>query len=91
MDEFEPWRADIRAHPEQWLAPIIRSGRVKLALELVGDNPRLLHRRFSGNGTPLLEAAYSEQFEIADHLLAMGAELDFVTAIALGRTATVRG
>jgi len=90
MNRFEPWLQDIRAKPEEWLAPVIRSGEADLALELIRDNRHLLDVRFSGNTTPLMEAAFSGQPDIADRLLAIGAKLDFITAIALGRTGAVR-
>jgi ankyrin repeat protein len=90
MAEFETWLPDIRSKPHVWLAPIIGSGDAELALELIRDNPHLLESRFSGNATPLLLAAYSGQHRIADALLAMGAKMDFIAAIALGRTELVQ-
>ncbi|MCC6233868.1 MAG: ankyrin repeat domain-containing protein [Verrucomicrobiales bacterium] len=90
MSEFEARPPNIRANPEQWLAAIIRSGDAGLALELVRAHPQLVHARFSGNATPLLVAAYSRQYEIAESLLAAGARMDFISAIALGRTGVVR-
>jgi ankyrin repeat protein len=90
MSEFETWLPNIRSQPDAWLAPIIRSGDGELALELIRDNPHLLEARFSENATPLLVAAYSEQHKIADALLAMGAKMDFIAAIALGRTELVQ-
>lgn len=80
----------IRSQPKEWLAGIIRAGHSELAIELVRDHPELLQTRFSGNVTPLQVAAFARQREIADSLCAMGAKLDFITAIALGRTGTVR-
>ncbi|MBL0159304.1 MAG: ankyrin repeat domain-containing protein [Bryobacterales bacterium] len=61
-----------------------------LALELLRDHPELLHARFSGNVTPLQVAAFAWQRELAESLCAMGAKLDFISAIALGRTGAVR-
>jgi ankyrin repeat protein len=60
-----------------------------LVIEILRDNPHLLSARFSGNKTLLLEAAYAGQREIADRLLAMDAKMDFITAIALGRSGVV--
>jgi uncharacterized protein len=57
---------------------------------LIRDNSGLLHARFGGNSTPLLLAAYTEDRELAESLMRMGAKVDFITAIALGRTGTVR-
>jgi len=90
MSEFETWLPNIRSQPDAWLAPIIRSGDAELALELIRDNPYLLEARFGGNATPLQVAAYSAQRRIADALLAMGAKMDFIAAIALGRTGLVQ-
>jgi len=90
MSQFDPWMPNIRAEPQAWLAPIIRSGDSDLALELIRDNPHLLHARISGSATPLLEAACSGLHELSERLLAMGAKMDFFVAMALGRTATVR-
>ena len=90
MSKFEEWLPDISAHPEDWIAPIIRSGDAELALELIGKKPALLHLRASGNNTPLQEAAYFGHQELADRLLALGAKMDIVAAIALGRTEIVR-
>lgn len=90
MSNFEAWLPTIKSKPDEWLAPIIRSGDADLALELIRDHPHLLEARLSGNATPLLVAAYSEHRKIADALLAMGARMDFITAIALGRTGVVR-
>ena len=91
MSEFETWLRSIRAEPEAWLGPIIRSEKPDPALELIRDNPHLLHIRLSGNDTPLLVAAYSGHHELAERLLAMGAKMDLFAAIALGHTDTVRG
>ena len=91
MSEFETWLRNVRAEPEAWLGPIIRSEKPDLALELIRDNPHLLHIRLSGNATPLLVAAYSGHHELAERLLAMGAQLDLFAAIALGRPGAVRG
>jgi ankyrin repeat protein len=90
MSEFETWLPNIRSNPAAWLASIIGSGDAILALELIRDNPHLLESRFNGNATPLLVAAYSHQYRIADALLAMGAKMDFFAAIALGRTGLVQ-
>ncbi len=90
MSEFDAWLPSIRSEPAEWLASTIRSGDAELALELVRGNPCLLEARFSGNATPLLVGAYSGQRKIADALLAMGARMDFIAAIALGRTAPLR-
>ena len=90
MSSFETWLPDIRSKPEAWLAPIITSGEAELALELIRDNPHLLEYRFNWNYTPLLLAAYSHQYRIADALLAIGAKMDFFAAIALGRTELVQ-
>ena len=73
MTDFAEWRSDIDANPESWLAAIIRSGESKLALQLIRNNPRLLHIRLGGNETPLLIAAYAQQREIAAALLNMAA------------------
>ena len=91
MSEFEEWLPNIRSKPDEWLAPIIRSGDADLAVGLIRDHPHLLEARFSGNATPLLVAAYSEQHQIAETLLAMDARMGFIAAIALGRTGIVRG
>jgi ankyrin repeat protein len=60
-----------------------------LVIEILRDNPHLLNARFSGNKTLLLEAAYSGHYEIADRLSAMGTTMDFITAVALGRSGAV--
>jgi ankyrin repeat protein len=91
MSEFETWLHSVRAEPEAWLGPIIRSDKPDLALELIRDNPHLLHMRLGGNDTPLLVAAYSGHHELAKRLLAMGAKMDLFAAIALGHTGAVRG
>jgi len=77
-------------NPEVWLPYVIRSGKTDRVVEVLRDNPRLLSARFSGNTTPLLEAAYSGHYELADSLLEMGAKMDFVAAVALDRFETVR-
>jgi len=60
------------------------------ALELLRDHPEFLHAHSSGNVTPLQVAAFAWQRELAESLCAMGAKLDFISAIALGRNGTVR-
>ena len=90
MSRFETWLPNIRSKPAEWLAPIIRSGDAELALELIRDSPHLLEARFSGNATPLHVAAYSKQDRIADAFLTMGAKMDFIAAVALGRNALVQ-
>ena len=89
MKESETWLANLRVSPERGLPEVVRSGDVGLLIETLRDNPRLLNARFSGNKTLLLEAAYAGQLEIADRLLAMDAKMDFITAIALGRSGAV--
>ena len=90
MSKFEKWLPNIRSKPDEWLATIIRSGDADLAVGLIRDHPHLLEARLSGKDTPLLVAAYSEQHQIAETLLAMGAKMGFIAAIALGRTGIVR-
>lgn len=90
MNKFAGWLPDIHANPREWLAPVIRSGDIDLALELIRNNPHLLNARFSGNETLLLVAAYSRQLRIADALLEMGARIDLIAAVALARNDVVR-
>lgn len=90
MSNFAEWLADIEAQPTNWIAPIIRSGDLKLALEVLKKNPELLRLRPSANNTLLQEAAYFGHQEIADSLLALGATMDVVSATALNRTELLR-
>lgn len=59
-------------------------------MDLIGKDPRLISARFSGNFTPLLEAAYGGHYELAERLLSMGARMELFAAIALGSISTVR-
>jgi len=69
---------------------LIQDGKQELALQLVRQNPHLLHARFSGNNTLLLLSAQYRLYALADEFLSMGAKLDFIAAIALGRLDSVR-
>ena len=80
----------VRNDPKRWLPYAIGSGHAQLVLEVLKENPSLLHERWSGNATPLLTAAYAEQHGIAESLLAMGARMDFISAVALNRSQLVQ-
>ena len=82
--------AGVPADLGYWLPHLIRSGRTEDALELLRNNSYLIHARFSGNNNALLVAAYAGQLQIVEFLLAAGAKLDFIAAIALGRIETLR-
>jgi hypothetical protein len=73
------------SNPGPWIRQCIWQGRNELVLEALGRHPKFLCARFSGNVTPLLAAAYAKQRDLAEKLLAMGAKLDYITAIALNR------
>src|ERR1700721_4870383 len=80
----------VRNDPKRCLPYAIGSGHAQLVLDVLKEDPALLHERWSGNATPLLTAAYAEQHGIAESLLAMGARMDFITAVALNRSQLVR-
>jgi ankyrin repeat protein len=88
--DFEPWLSEIRSNPRNWILTIIRSGQAELAMGLIQNDPGLLDIRLSGNETPLLAAASFGRHELAEALLQMGAKLDFISAVSLGRMETVR-
>ena len=90
MGEPVSWKERVLSDPQRLLPYVIGSGSVDQVIEVLRENPHLLHARLSGNATPLLTAAYAEQEGIAESLLAMGATMDFITAIALNRTSFVR-
>ena len=68
----------------------IQSGRLDRARVSIRENPALLHARSSGNLTLLQVAANFQRQAFADELVAMGAKLDFISAVALGRVEEVR-
>lgn len=88
---FEAWLPEIKEHPERWIVAIIQSGELQLVMEVLRDHPQLINARPSMNRTLVLEAALAGRCEIVDALLTMGAKLDFISAVALGRTAYVAG
>lgn len=88
MSDWGQWEAEIDRSPKDWLRPLISSGRTARVLELVEKDLSLLTLRFSGNRTPLMEAACNGQDDMAEKLLALGAKLDLWSAIALKRTST---
>lgn len=90
LGEFATWAHLIQAEPQKWLAPIIRSGRSDLAEALIREKPELLNVRFSGNETSILVAACARQHDLTERLIRLGAPVDFITAIVLGRTQSVR-
>src|SRR5256885_4160985 len=57
---------------------------------LLRNNPELLQSRLPGNNTPLLLAAYAGRHELVELVLSLGAELDLVCAVVLGRTDVVK-
>lgn len=79
------WESRMLSNPGPWIRQCIWQGRNELVLEALGRYPKFLCARFSGNVTPLLAAAYAKQRDLAEKLLAMGAKLDYITAIALNR------
>jgi ankyrin repeat protein len=81
--------AKILSNPRYWLQQLIWRGDRDLVMEMLQNSPELLHARLSGNATPLLAAAYAQKTELAESFLAMGAKLDYITAIALNRRDTV--
>jgi ankyrin repeat protein len=90
MSGFEKWLPDVNARPEEWIAPIVRSGNAELALDLINKKPELLNHRAGGNNSLLQEAAYFGHQELADSLQRLGAKLDLFSAVALGRNKAVR-
>lgn len=69
---------------------MIRAGRPDFAIDFLREHPECVHARVAGNQTLLMVAACAGQAHLADRLLAMGAKLDFIAAIVLGRTELVR-
>jgi ankyrin repeat protein len=90
MEESVTWKERVLCDPRRLLPYVIASGNADHVMEVTRENPHLLHARLSENATPLLTAAYAEKKGIAETLLAMGARMDFITAIALNRTSFVR-
>ena len=90
MGELATWKERVLSDPRRLLPYVIGSGRADQVMEVLRENPQLLNTRLSRNATPLLTAAYEGQLGIAESLLAMGARMDFITAIALNRITTVR-
>lgn len=74
----------------QILYQAMASGDDTRVLELVRENPSLISARLPGNATPLLMAAYRRKADLIEGLLALGAQVDFISAIALGRTAMLQ-
>ncbi len=75
---------------EQALYQAIASGNDTRTLEMIRDNPELLSARLPGNRTPILEAALRSNRGLVDALIVLGAQVDLITAIVLGRTASVQ-
>ena len=75
---------------ERILYEAIASGDDSRPLALIRQNPALLKARLPGNATPLLMAAYRRQAGLVEGLLGLGAQIDFISAIVLGRSAIVR-
>lgn len=90
MLRFEDCLPEIYAAPQDWIAPIVRSGYRELVLKLLHKKPDLLQYRGARNHNLLQEAAFSGHHEIADALMALGVPLDIVSAVALDRIAIVR-
>jgi uncharacterized protein len=83
------WEAELGSNPRAGLLQCLWQGRREFVVDLLRRNPELLRARLSGNVTPLLAAAYARHYDLADGLLAMGAEMDYITAIALNRRIVV--
>jgi ankyrin repeat protein len=79
------WQAGTEPNPRPALLHAIWRGERALVLDALRDNPDLLRARLSGNRTPLLAAADGRQIDLANDLIELGAELDYITAIALNR------
>jgi ankyrin repeat protein len=69
----------------------VKAGDVAQAAALLDADPALVDARGSGNLTPLVTATYWGQREMADLLIARGAEVDLHAAAALGLTEQVAG
>lgn len=63
----------------------IETGDASEVRAILTSNPDRVHRRLRKNLTPLLLAAYYRQAEIAEILLACGAELDVCSASVWGK------
>jgi ankyrin repeat protein len=73
----------------QALWQVIVLGDTPRTLSLIRGNPTLLSSRLPGNATPLMHAAYRRDAALAEGLIELGAKVDFITAVILGRTAMV--
>jgi len=71
------------------LGSLLRAGETDLPCAQLQANLHLLQHRFSGNYTALMLAAEAENQALADQLIALGASLDFISAIALNRLEAV--
>ena len=85
MAEMAPAGSSTNVSCELFAA--VRAGDVAAVGALLDRDPALVDARDDGGMAPVITAAYLRRREVADLLLARGAELDVFAAAALGRAA----